>query len=193
MFALFQQLDGGVLLFLQEHLRCAPLSLFLIPLTIFGGCGTMWIILSVLLLFRPDTRKAGWMALLSLLLCYIFNDLILKELVQRSRPFWVIPELTTLVAEPTSYSFPSGHACSSFAAAHTYWMGLKERRFRWLRWVTMALAALMAFSRLYVGVHYPTDVLAGCLVGFVGSGVIWKLLNRRYDAIEAHVLSRKSD
>ncbi|MCD7838397.1 MAG: phosphatase PAP2 family protein, partial [Clostridiales bacterium] len=90
MFALFQQLDGNVLLFLQEHLRCAPLSLFLIPLTIFGGCGTMWIILSVLLLLRPDTRKAGWMALLSLLLCYIFNDLILKELVQRSRPFWVI-------------------------------------------------------------------------------------------------------
>lgn len=183
-----QHLDGNILLFLQENLRCTALSIILVPLTIFGGCGTMWIIISIILLFRPRTRKAGWMALLSMLLCYIFNDLVVKVLVERPRPFMSLEELTTLVERPTSYSFPSGHSCSSFAAMHIYWLALD---IRWFKVMAVVLAVLMAFSRLYVGVHYPTDVLMGALVGFVGSGLIWKVLHRKYDWIEGRILARR--
>lgn len=187
MLTFLQQLDGNILLFLQENLRCTALSTILVPLTIFGGCGTMWIIISIILIFRPRTRKAGWMALLSMLICYIFNDMVLKMLVERPRPFLSIKELTTLVERPTSYSFPSGHSCSSFAAMHTYWLALD---IQWLKTLAAVLAVMMAFSRLYVGVHYPTDVLMGALVGFAGSGLIWQGLCGKYDSVESRIRSR---
>lgn len=187
-----QALDGEILLFIQDHLRTDLFSNFFIPYTNFGEAGVIWILIGVVLLFFVRTRKVGWMMLLSLLLCYLFNDHVLKVLVQRPRPFVTWTELEPLIAHPNSYSFPSGHACSSFAAATTCWRGLKGKGLDWFRWLMMVLAALMAFSRLYVGVHYPTDVLCGLLVGVLGSSLIWYSLQRRYDQIEAAVLRKRA-
>lgn len=185
------ELDCSILLFLQTHVRCAPLSAVFIPLTMLGEAGILWIILCIPLLFFPKTRKAGWMTLLSMLLCYLFNDHVLKPLVERPRPFLSLDTLDTLVTWPGSHSFPSGHACSSVAAAATFWQGLKGKGVDWFRYLAVVLAVLMVFSRMYVGVHYPTDVLAGSLVGFAGSSLIWITLNRRYDRIEARILERR--
>ncbi len=184
-------MDSGILLFLQTYVRCAPVSAILVPLTTIGEAGILWILLCIPLLFSPKTRKTGWMALLTLLLCYLFNDHVLKPLIERTRPFLSISTLDTLVTWPTSPSFPSGHACSSFAAATTFWRGLKGKGMDWFCYLTVVLALFMAFSRLYVGVHYPTDVLAGSLVGIAGSSLIWIGLNRRYDRIESRVLRRR--
>lgn len=185
-------LDRSILLFLQAHVRCTPLSAVLIPLTMFGEAGMLWIVLCIPLLFFPKTRKVGWMGLLSLLLCYLLNDHVLKPLLERPRPFLALNTLDTLVTWPTSHSFPSGHACSSFAAATTFWRGLRGKNVNWFRWLTVILAVLMAFSRMYVGVHYPTDVLVGSFVGFAGSSLIWIGLNRQYDRIEARILERRN-
>lgn len=181
-------MDQTVLLWLQDVVRCPALSFFLVPLTILGEGGVLWILISAVMLFFPKTRKVGCLSLLSMLVCYLLNDKVFKELVERPRPFLVIPNLKTLISWPASWSFPSGHACSSFSAATIYSYGGEKR---WLKSSFWVLAAAMAFSRMYVGVHYPTDVLAGMLIGICGSILLWHLLQQRYDLIEERVVERK--
>lgn len=185
--AFVQTIDEKILLWLQESVRCPILDRFLVPLTILGYCGTLWILISAVMLFFPKSRKIGWLSLLAMLLCYLFNDEFLKSIVQRPRPFLAIPELQTLVAKPASWSFPSGHACSSFAAASMYSRGSEAT---WLKGLFWCLALAMAFSRPYVGVHYPTDVLVGAVVGLLGSALTWRVFQRRYDRLEERIAGR---
>lgn len=175
---LLHQFEAAILLFLQDHVRNQLLSALLIPLTHACENGESWLILSAVLLCFKSTRKAGAIALLSMLLCWGSSELIVKVLVQRARPFTAIEGLIPAVAPPTSFSFPSGHSCCSLAAAGTHWRLLKQR---WLRWVILVTALLIAFSRLYLGVHYPTDVLVGCLWGWFGSGLVVHRASPRWD------------
>lgn len=181
-------IDQTIMLWLQEWVRTPILNQMLIPLTMIGYAGTLWIMISAVMLFFPRTRKVGWISLLTMLLCYIGNDLIVKEIVQRPRPFLDLPQLTTLVPQPSSWSFPSGHACSSFAAANIYRRGQEPR---WMKGVFWVLAVAMAFSRPYVGVHYPSDVLVGACVGLLGSALLWWLLEPPYDRLAERIAKKK--
>lgn len=165
-----QPLDESILLLLQEHLRGGLLDGPLKLLTTLGNAGILWIVLSIVMLFFPKLRKAGVLALVAMAICYICNDMIIKNLVERPRPFLAIPELWTMVEKPSSWSFPSGHTCSSFAAAGIWCRTVEQR---WIRVGAVVLAALMGFSRMFVGVHYPSDVLVGMCVGLVGSQLIY--------------------
>jgi Membrane-associated phospholipid phosphatase len=107
-----------------------------------------------------------------LLVCQLINNDIVKVLVARPRPFQEWSNLHILIPKPKGFSFPSGHTSSSFAAAGAiYFSGNKK-------WSIPALilAALIGFSRLYFGVHYPTDVICGALLGFLISFVLSKLV-----------------
>ncbi len=181
-------IDQSIMLWLQDVVRNPLLSKLLVPLTTIGYAGTLWIILSIVMLFFRKTRKVGWLSLLTMLVCYLFNDILLKELVQRPRPFMDLPQLQVIESKPTSWSFPSGHACSSFAAASTYSKGEEPR---WLKGLFWFLAVAMTFSRPYVGVHYPSDVLAGACIGLLGSALMWRFTSEPYDRLTERIAQKR--
>ncbi len=124
-----------------------------------GDGGFIWILLTLLLLIFPKTRKIGVMCAVALLLM-AFSSSLIKNLVARPRPYTHLPELVLLIPPEKSFSFPSGHTAASFAFAFSVWLNNR----RW-GWAALVGAMLIAFSRLYLSVHYPTDVLGGILLG----------------------------
>ena len=182
MLELIQTMDATVLLWIQEHLRTALLNGPMIFVSTLGNAGIFWIVLGLVLAIIPKTRKYGILALLSLLVCFLFNNILLKNLIARPRPYTQLPELVMLMKCPADHSFPSGHACSSFAVAGSLLWTMK-RQWNAIRIPALILAILIAFSRLYVGVHYPSDILVGVAVGLVGSYLICHLCTKPYDRL----------
>lgn len=165
-----QNLDGEILLQIQQHLRTDMLTPLMKFVTFLGNGGWFWILCAVVLLAIPKTRKTGYAAVLSLIFGVIVTNLLLKNIVARPRPFAEIEALIPLIAKPTDFSFPSGHTTASFAVALVMLRMLPKK----IGIPAVVLAALVAFSRLYLGVHYPTDVLAGFVVALMGSTVaVW--------------------
>ena len=165
-----QNLDGEILLQIQQHLRTDMLTPLMKFVTFLGNGGWFWILCAVVLLAVPKTRKTGYAAVLSLIFGVIVTNLLLKNIVARPRPFAEIEALIPLIAKPTDFSFPSGHTTASFAVALVMLRMLPKK----IGIPAVVLAALVAFSRLYLGVHYPTDVLVAFLVALMGSTVaVW--------------------
>lgn len=132
-------------------------------ITKLGDAGVIWIVLAVILLLIPKTRKNGLVIMAALCIDLVLCNGILKNLFARIRPCDVNTQIQLLIARPDDFSFPSGHTAASFAAvAALYFSG--ERKI-WK--LALALACLIAFSRLYLYVHYPTDILGGIFVGLV--------------------------
>lgn len=156
-----QSLDGAVLLAIQGA-RAAALNPLVEAYTALGNGGLLWIVLSLALLLWKPTRKAGALALTALLLGFLCTNVVLKHLAARPRPWLDVAGLIPLVNEPDPNSFPSGHTCAAFAAGMVWTRTLPKR---WMRALAAVLAVCMGLSRLYVGVHYPTDVIAGALIG----------------------------
>lgn len=163
------QLDGQLLVAIQGlHLSWLdPIVSFYTKL---GDAGLLWIALSLGLLFCKPTRKAGALALAAMALGLLITNITIKPLVERARP-WLDWPIVPLVTEKDPNSFPSGHTCAAFAAAMVWVRTLPRRRDRV---IAALMAVLMGLSRLYVGVHYPTDVLAGALVGSLCAWAVWR-------------------
>lgn len=170
MFELIQQLDGQLLVAVQGLHR--PLLDGLVSwYTQLGNAGLMWIVLSLAMLCWRPTRRAGALALTAMVLGLLITNMTIKPLVERARP-WLDWPIIPLVVENDPNSFPSGHTCAAFAAGLSWARALPER---WMRTLSVVLAVCMGLSRLYVGVHYPTDVLAGALVGALCAWAAWVL------------------
>ena len=156
--------EGPVLLWIQEHMRNDFLTPVLTFLTHLGDHGYFWIALTILFLLLRKTRKVGGLMTCSLLLNTLVNNVLLKNLVARTRPYEVVDGLHRIIEAQSDYSFPSGHTLASFEAATV--LMIRDKRFGI---PALILAILIALSRLYLYVHYPTDVLAGALLGvFIG-------------------------
>ena len=163
-------MEGTILLWIQEYLRNPILTPIMKVVTTLGNAGLVWIALAILCLCIKKTRRIGAPMVLALLFSLIVNNGILKNAVARIRPYEVIDGLECLVRRAVDYSFPSGHTGSSFAAA-TVMVCLLPKRYGV---PAVILAALIAFSRLYVGIHYPTDVLFGFVDGVILGGLaVW--------------------
>ena len=144
-------------------------------ITMLGNGGWFWIVVILLLLILPYNRRMGVQATISLIITVIVCNVILKPWVMRCRPCWLEPEVQLLVNVPHDFSFPSGHSNASFAVATAIFTRDKK-----LGIPSLVLAALIAISRLYVFVHWPTDVLVGTLTGICGGIVSFYIVNYIY-------------
>lgn len=163
------QLDGELLVAIQG-LHMAWLDPLVSFYTRLGDAGLLWVALSLAMLFHKPTRRAGALALGAMVLGLIVTNLTIKPLISRPRP-WLDWPIVPLVTEKDPNSFPSGHTCAAFAAAMVWVRTLPQKRDRV---IVAVMAVLMGLSRLYVGVHYPTDVLAGAVIGSLCAWAAWK-------------------
>ncbi|MDF2610744.1 MAG: phosphatase family protein [Lachnospiraceae bacterium] len=170
MITVLNGLDLRILETISQYIHNPVLDKIMIGLTTLGDSGLLWILFGMILIITKKYRYVGVMVLCALLLNFIVVDGILKNIIQRPRPFEAIPTLNLLIEKPLSYSFPSGHASSAFAAAGILIYGFKKYRF-----YIIALAGLMAFTRIYLTVHYPTDILAGMIIGLISSRIVIQL------------------
>ena len=158
------QFEVSILLWIQENLRGA-LDGFWVFITHLGDEGYLWIAIGIALLFFKKTRAVGVSVLLALLINLFITNIGLKNIIARPRPFNVNPELVTLIKHPSSFSFPSGHTSGSLTAAFVLYHLMPKK----IGVPAVVLATMIAFSRMYVGVHYPTDVLGGIVVAVIAS------------------------
>ena len=173
-----EHFDLPILDWIAEHLQCGFLDKVMPVVTALGNGGIFWIALALVLMFIPKYRKAGFSMGLALLMGLVVCNLTLKPLVARMRPYdyqlqFFGKSIELLIATPHDFSFPSGHTIASFEGAAA--LLIHDRK---LGTPAMVLAVLIAFSRLYLYVHYPTDVLASILLGvgfaFLGSLIVKK-------------------
>ena len=138
-----------------------------------GNAGIFWIAVGLLLLITKRYRRGGTQMLVAMAVTFVIGNLILKNLVARERPCWIDREVLLLMASPSDYSFPSGHSMNGFAGSVSL-LCIARR----IGIPAVILAAIIAFSRLYLFMHFPTDVFAGIVIGLVialiTNYVFWK-------------------
>ena len=173
-----EHFDLPILDWIAAHLWCPFLDITMPIVTALGNGGIFWIAAALALMLIPKYRKAGFSMGAALLMGLVICNLILKPLVARIRPYDYQLEhfgvtIQLLIATPHDFSFPSGHTIASFEAATALLLHDKK-----LGIPAMVIAALVAFSRLYLYVHYPTDVIASIILGvglaFLGSWLVKK-------------------
>ena len=188
------QIDHSILLFIQENMRFDWFTEPTIFVSHLGDHGKIWIILCLILLLFKRTRKAGICGLLALLINLLITNVTLKPLVARVRPYEQFNDLLLLLERQKDFSFPSGHTSSSFAAAwaifQTYRLpelemgangqnaeGYDKGKWTVLGMSAMILAIWIGWSRLYVAVHFPTDVLAGVFIGIISAWISIRIVD----------------
>lgn len=139
-------------------------------ISMLGNGGILWIIIGLVLAIDPKHRKMAWVLFLALGIEFLLCNVLLKNLFAMPRPCDLNPSVALLIPKPQDYSFPSGHTASSFAAVTVlYLMGVK----RWY-WALVP-AGLIAFSRMYLDVHFPIDILGGIFVGILCGFLVCKI------------------
>ena len=167
------QYEIGILDFIQEHLSCGFLNKVMPIITMLGDAGIFWIMIAVIMLFFRQTRKTGLTMGLAMIMGLLIGNATLKPFVARIRPYDVNEGIQLLIEKLHDFSFPSGHTLASFEAAGVL-MICERRRFGY---PALALAIIIAFSRLYLYVHYPTDVLAGAALGLLFAYLSYLIIN----------------
>lgn len=169
-----QKLDESILIWIQESIR----NPYLTPIMQFCSSlfdrGLLSIVTCILLLFFKKTRKVGYTATASFALCSIITNLTLKPFFQRTRPYHILDNLITLTHQPNDFSFPSGHTTAAFAVAGVLFFYCPKK----YGLPALILAILVALSRVYLGVHFPSDVLVGAFIGLSVSYVLVLLQNK---------------
>ncbi len=154
--------DMAILDLIQSNIKTGFMDAIMPFITQLGDAGLIWIILSIGLIIPKKTRKIGFVMIIALILNGIICNIILKPMLARIRPFDVNTAIKLLINKPRDFSFPSGHTSASFTAASVLFFR-KSKLFV----PSLVLAFLISFSRIYLYVHYPSDVLAGLVLGIL--------------------------
>ena len=178
--------DWAILYGIQEHIRCAFLDAVMPVITLLGDAGIVWIIAALAMMFTKKLRRTGVVVAIGLVLGVLIGNLMLKNLMARERPCWLDESVLMLVKVPKDFSFPSGHTLASVISATV--LVFADRRFAF---AAIPLAVLIAFSRLYLFVHFPSDVFCGALLGLAIGVFAWFVGGRLYDAAAKRIRERK--
>ena len=160
MVEIFKKVDNTILRWINVKFRNKTFDKIMPIITSAGNLGIIWIVISVLLMTKKDYRVLGQTILIALVITTIIGEGIIKNIVKRKRPFYGDDDKELLISRPITYSFPSGHTASSFAVAAVF---IKTDNAASLE--IILLACLIAFSRIYLGVHYSSDVIGGEIIG----------------------------
>ncbi len=156
-----QNVDWAILHWIRDTLQCGVMDFLMPKITALGNGGAVWIVVAAAMMVSKKYRKYGIAMFAALAAGVLVGNVCLKHLIARSRPCWM-ETVTLLIGNPTDYSFPSGHTLSSVIGA--FMLTAANRKFGLL---AIPLAALIGFSRLYLYVHFPSDVLASVAIGIV--------------------------
>ncbi len=168
-------LDRSIIFAVQDTVVTPWLTPFMEMVSFIGEYGFVWIIIGLGLCYTKKYRRTGMALLLGLIIMMLLGNIVIKNLVMRARPCVDYIGVSVLAVPPDTYSFPSGHSFSSFTAAAIITTAHKKL------WSVLAfgLAFIIAFSRIYLFVHYPSDVFAGLVFGLLLGFVSWKIINMR--------------
>lgn len=167
--------DNYILCSIKKYLQNKYLNILMRIITSMGNLGGIWIVVAGIILLNDKHNLSGYMVILTLIISTIIGEGIIKNIVKRVRPCNRCDNINLLISKPLSYSFPSGHALSSFAVA-----GVLSMYYVQYRLIFMGLALLIALSRIYLQVHYPTDIIAGIVLGTLCSKFILIISQMEY-------------
>jgi undecaprenyl-diphosphatase len=167
--------DNYILSSIKKYGQNKYLDIVTPTITSMGNFGLIWIVIAAIISLDNTHRLIGYIIIFTLILTTIFGEGIIKNIVRRVRPCNQHNNISLLISRPLSYSFPSGHTSSSFAASEVLSMYYPQYRF-----IFMAIAFLIALSRIYLYVHYPTDIIAGIILGTSCSKIILIILYAVY-------------
>lgn len=160
------------LLNLIQNIKSPILDKIMTTITALGNMGIFWILLILIFLTTKEYKKMARL----MIICFLFNalivNLILKPAVGRVRPFEIVDGIKLLVLKPQDPSFPSGHSATSFCMLTVILLFSKSKT---INIMASILAILIAFSRLYLYVHFPSDVFCGILIGIITSLIALKI------------------
>lgn len=176
MLQFFESTDIHILFFIQNHFKNSFLDKIMPLITKLGNVGIFWIALACFFILIKKYRKIGIMIFISIFLCALTGNIILKPLVKRIRPFDLVHFTQLLISAPKDFSFPSGHTMASFASATV----IISQNKKWGMYAFI-LAFLIGFSRLYLFVHFPSDVIMGAVIGCILGIISVKLFNKFID------------
>lgn len=164
MLQFIQQLDRDIIEFVYNNLQHEMVTKSMSFITSLGNNGLIWIVFICIIFITKKYRKMACVTACAFLLSRLIGVQILKPLVHRSRPFMELTYIDIYIPKPTSYSFPSGHAISAFA---TTWVIVKMINQQIHKILLILFAILIAFSRVYLMVHYLSDVVVGIALGLI--------------------------
>lgn len=170
-------IDHVILLWIENHLRFAWMTPFWKLVTLLGNGGIFWILVCLVMLCMKKTRKAGIVMVIALIVNALLVNVCIKNVVARVRPYDAFDDIIRLIEAQKDYSFPSGHTSASFACAFGMYLGLRKEMKKYSI-PFFVIATLVGFSRLYLAVHYPSDVLGGVVIGILSAFVALFLLSK---------------
>ncbi|MPQ43615.1 phosphatase PAP2 family protein [Clostridium tarantellae] len=168
-----QNLDTYILFWIQNNIHSNIMNKFMSFITSLSNLGVLWILLSLFLLCKKKFRIIGILTLFAIILNTILGEGLLKHIAQRPRPFNTLSTLNIIITKPKGFSFPSGHTSTAFAAAF-----MLSYYFKKYKLPIFILAIFTGLSRIYLLVHYPSDVICGVILGFISFSIIMYLYKR---------------
>lgn len=172
-FEIVTSADTAVLDFIQQYIKCEFFDVIMAFFSYIGDKGAIWLAVAFIFIFLKKTRSMGIMVICAVGIGFLVGEIALKNIICRPRPFIVNTDIMLNILPPSGYSCPSGHSCSSLAAATV--MLSKNKR---IGIPALCLAVLIVFSRLYNYVHYPSDVLFGMALGVLSAFIIIMLFKK---------------